>query len=261
MLLALRGEVEVKLNRYDEAQRDADAATQAGLVAEGRCTSGYIAERRGQWGKAREDYRAAFAADPEAPRVRLALARVLAGPAAGDAELARALKLAEQCVAAGQPEGHLVKARVLYRQKKPGQAVEAALLGLKGLAPAEFSDDWLSVYRSVPLAAPRIDVPLKPDPTRAEKLFLYGLKEYYSRSFQEAEDDLLNAVRNNNQDARYYYFLGLARLQQGKIEAAQDDFRQASALERQGLPDSQTLNACFERIQGAERQLINRYRP
>jgi tetratricopeptide (TPR) repeat protein len=119
----------------------------------------------------------------------------------------------------------------------------------------------LTVYRSVPLAAPRIDTPAAPDPKLAEKLFSYGLKAYYGKSFGDAEDELMNAVRNNNQDARYYYFLGLARLQQGKIEAAQDDFRQAAALERQGLPDSQTLNGYFERIQGPERQLINRYRP
>ena len=104
-------------------------------------------------------------------------------------------------------------------------------------------------------------MPAAPDPELAEKLFSYGLKAYFRRSFADAEDELLNAVRNNNQDARYRYFLGLARLQQGKIEAAQDDFRQAAALERQGLPDSRAINACFERIQGAERQLIDRFRP
>jgi uncharacterized protein (DUF3084 family) len=260
-LLALRGEVEVKLNRFDEAQRDADAAAEAGLVADGRYTSGYIAERRGHWAKAREDYKAAFAAEGDnAPRVRLALARVLAGPEATAEDLVTAARLADECVAAGQAEGYLVKARVLYRRRKPAEAVEAALQGLKGLAPAEYGDDWLTVYRSVPAKVVAPEAPFSPDPDRAERIFSDGLKAYFARDYADAEDQLIEAMKNNNQDARYVYFLGLARLQQGRIDAAQEDFRRAAALERQGLPDMRTINAAFERVQGPERQMINRFR-
>src|SRR5262249_24748248 len=153
------------LNRFDEAQRDADAAAEAGLVAEGRYTSGYTAERRGHWAKAREDYKAAFTAEGDnAPRVRLALARVLAGPEATADDLGKARNVAEECLAAGQAEGYLVKARVMYRLKSPADAVEAALQGLKGLAPVEYGDDWLTVYRSVPAKVVAPEPPFSPDP-------------------------------------------------------------------------------------------------
>ena len=43
------------------------------------------------------------------------------------------------------------------------------------------------------------------------------------------------AVENDNGDARYYYFLGLARLAQGKRDAY-EDFDQGARLEELGRP-------------------------
>ena len=100
----------------------------------------------------------------------------------------------------------------------------------------------------------------KPDLELGERAFAAGLRFYFGRQYEQAESQLLTALRNSQKDARVLYFLGLARLPQGKIDAAQDDFRQAAALEKQGLVDTAALNTMFERIQGPERQFINRFR-
>jgi len=105
-----------------------------------------------------------------------------------------------------------------------------------------------------------VEVASKPDPVRAEKLFSQGLQLYYARQYAEAEEQFEMASRLNDQDARILYFLGLTHLPLAKTESAHDEFRRAADLERRSLPDSATINALFERIQGPERQLINRYR-
>jgi hypothetical protein len=110
-------------------------------------------------------------------------------------------------------------------------------------------------------SAPPVEVVANPDPVRAERFFSQGLQLYYSRQYVAAEEQFEIAARTNDQDARILYFLGLTHLPLGKIDAAHDEFRRAADLERRGLPGTTTINSLFERIQGSERQLINRYRP
>jgi hypothetical protein len=260
-MLAFRGEAFVRCNKLDEAQNDAAAAVDGGALADGCLTRGHVAEKRGQWATARRDYQASLDATSnpqDQKRIRLALARVLAGPDARSSDLEQAAKLAEEAIAAGQPEGHLVKARVFYRMRKAPEAVEQALLALKGIAPREYDEDWLALVHNSKVAS--AEVASKPDPERAEKFFTQGLQLYYSRQYAAAEEQLEIAARINDQDARILYFLGLSRLPLGKIDSAHEEFRRAAALERQGLPDAATISTLFERIQGPERQLINRYR-
>jgi len=110
-------------------------------------------------------------------------------------------------------------------------------------------------------SAPPVELVVNPDPVRAERFFSQGLQLYYSRQYVAAEEQFEIAARTNDQDARILYFLGLTHLPLGKIDAAHDEFRRAADLERRGLPGTTTINSLFERIQGSERQLINRYRP
>ena len=67
------------------------------------------------------------------------------------------------------------------------------------------------------------------------------------------------AMRYFPSDARYLWFLGLARYQQGK-SSYHEDFRQAAALEQQGNPNRAEVNAALERIQGPLRAVLARYR-
>ena len=65
-----------------------------------------------------------------------------------------------------------------------------------------------------------------PDPVQGEKHYAAGLRNYFSGQFAAAERELLEAYRNNDQDARYLYFLGLSRLpQEGKRPAAINNFQ------------------------------------
>jgi len=100
----------------------------------------------------------------------------------------------------------------------------------------------------------------KPDPELAERAFSAGIRLYFAHQYEQAEVELQTALKNNQQDARILYFLGLSRLPLGKVDAAQQDFRTAAALEKLGLPDAATVNLMFERIQGPERQFLNRFR-
>ena len=267
-LVAMRGEVLVKLDRLDDAARDAAAAVDGGATAAGYYTAGRVAEKRGQLESAKDSYRKAYSAGPQGAEmkpIRMALARVLARPDADAADLGQADRLADEAIQAGQAEGHLVKARVLYQQKKHTEALQQALQGLSVIAPAEFGDGWDVLVKNHPALSGKtlpgvVATSDKPDPALAERCFANGLRHYYASSYAEAEAEFLTALKHHDQDARFLYFLGLARLPLGKIEAARDDFQQAAALERQGLPDSRTISMYFERIQGTERQMINKFR-
>jgi hypothetical protein len=98
-----------------------------------------------------------------------------------------------------------------------------------------------------------------PDPLIAEKHYSAGLNFYTARRYADAEKELLAAIENDNGDARYYYFLGLARLAQGKRDAA-EDFDAGARLEREGRPDRAAVSTALERVQGAARRRLNAVR-
>ncbi len=60
------------------------------------------------------------------------------------------------------------------------------------------------------------------------------------------------------QDARIYYFRGLAQRRLGRTEAAEADFRRAANLEAR--TGRQNVGRALERIQGGDRLVIERYR-
>ena len=100
-------------------------------------------------------------------------------------------------------------------------------------------------------------------PLLAERYFGQGLDAFWQRRYAEAEKAFKQAVANFDQDARYQYFLGLARYQQGgkaKREAARYDFGQGARLEAASRPNRVEVNASLERLQGELRQVLDRYR-
>ncbi|MBI1915030.1 MAG: hypothetical protein HYS12_09885, partial [Planctomycetes bacterium] len=94
-----------------------------------------------------------------------------------------------------------------------------------------------------------------PQPFQAERHYLAGLGRYHSRDFANAEKEFALAISNFDQDARYHYFLGLTRLQQGKRGSA-EDFDEAARLEADGRPARDAVDTALERIQGELRRLI-----
>lgn len=96
-------------------------------------------------------------------------------------------------------------------------------------------------------------------PEAAERHFATGLRLLYSGQPAAAEKELLAAVQADGQDARYFYFLGLARMNQGKRDAY-DDFARGAKLEQQGLPPTDSVNIALERVQGSARRAVDNAR-
>jgi tetratricopeptide (TPR) repeat protein len=133
--------------------------------------------------------------------------------------------------------------------------------GLRYLVRPEYADGLAVLIYNHP--AFNLPDPLRqPDPLKAEKYFGAGLRYYFAGQYAAAEREFLEAYRNQGQDARILYYLGLSRLpQQGKRSAALEVFRMASVLEQQNKPSPAAVNASLERIQGTLRQTLNAYRP
>jgi Flp pilus assembly protein TadD len=99
-----------------------------------------------------------------------------------------------------------------------------------------------------------------PDPLRAEGFYARGLRLYFQGHYEAAEQEFLQAVRFSDQDARYLYFLGLSRLNLGKLDLAREDFRAGARLEVLEKPARGAVSLSLERVQGPHRLLLNAYR-
>ena len=99
-------------------------------------------------------------------------------------------------------------------------------------------------------------------PLLAEKHYGVGLHLFYEKKHADAEAQFRQAIAYFDKDARYYYFLGLAQLEQKtrtKRDAAYYAWEQASRLEANGRPRSDEVNRAVERVQGARR--VSRFVP
>jgi hypothetical protein len=94
------------------------------------------------------------------------------------------------------------------------------------------------------------------NPLEADRHYAAGLNLYFERRYDAAEREFQAALDNDNRDARYFYFLGLARLAQGKSDAY-GDFDQGARLEKQGLPSRPAVSTSLERVQGPVRQTLD----
>jgi hypothetical protein len=99
-----------------------------------------------------------------------------------------------------------------------------------------------------------------PNPLQAEWHFAAGISSYWSGAYGRAEEQFQAAIRNDNQDARYHYYLGLARWSQGNRDAARNAFERGAELERQNRPAREAINALLERVQGSLRQEVDQFR-
>jgi tetratricopeptide (TPR) repeat protein len=178
-----------------------------------------------------------------------------------------ALKLAEAAIKAGNYEGYLIKAQALARKGQWTQALEEYVKGMDLLSrsgqnrikPA-YAAELRFLIQNHP-AFKRPDSLNPPDPLLGEKHFALGMRWYNAHVFAEAEKEFFEAVRYNDQDARYWYYLGLVRLDQGKRTEADDSFRAGALLERQNKPSPAAVSFSLERVQGPIRQTLNSYRP
>jgi hypothetical protein len=178
-----------------------------------------------------------------------------AGPNVREAE-----KLADEILAAGNKVPFDVRAQALAVKGLYTRALATYMNGLReqGLLAPRYANALLDLIGNHP-ALRRPEALAVADPAVGERDYAAGLNFFASRRYRDAEREFLAAVQNDNSDARYFYFLGLSRLAQGKREAY-EDFDEAARLERLGRPDRAAVSAALERIQGPMRRVLNQVR-
>jgi tetratricopeptide (TPR) repeat protein len=179
----------------------------------------------------------------------------LTGPKVREAE-----KLADEILAAGKKVPFDVRAQALAVKGLYTRALFTYTDGL--LAEGYLAPRYANGLRDLVAGHPQLKRPESlavPDPSASERHYAAGLNFFASRRWRDAEKEFLSAVENDNSDARYYYYLGLSRLAQGKRDAY-EDFDQAARLERLGRPDRATVSSALERVQGPMRRVLNNVR-
>jgi hypothetical protein len=94
---------------------------------------------------------------------------------------------------------------------------------------------------------------------RAARLFADGAAAYLSRRYAAAERALEEATRLNPDDARYWYFLGMAQFDQGK--PAETAFKRGAELEVRGQPYARIVSNSLEHVYGPAKQAVQTRRP
>lgn len=175
--------------------------------------------------------------------------------------LEEAQKLADEVLASkDDPTSFLYKSQALALKGLWTRALTQYVEGLRPNLKRDQADTLLELVRNHP-ALRRPDSLTVANPLAAEQHFAAGLRSYNARAYAEAEKEFLAAVENDNQDARFFYFLGLARLPLNKRDEAFEDFEQGSKLEQQSRPSRPAVSAALERVQGPARLTVNRFRP
>jgi hypothetical protein len=169
-------------------------------------------------------------------------------------------RLADEVLKA--PEGSVpfnARAQALAIKGRWTPALQLYAGGIRPFLPPEYRDGLMYLILNHPRLS-RPDSLRLANPFEAEKHFAAGVNLYFDGDFVYAEKELLLAVENDGQDARYYYFLGLARLAQNKRRDAYLDFAEGATLEQMNRPAPAAVSETLERIQGPTRLLLNEVR-
>ncbi len=241
------------------ALKDADESRKIG-GAEAFYLNGRIEEQLGRADEALQDYRQALkshsALDADGARYRAAVARMLILPRTGapakvgkiggapgldvlaalmvvavqpgefsgqiDPAAQEAVKLADEILSAKESDVPFEARAQAYAVKGLWTAaLRTYVEGLRSsLSPDHFAG-LLAIINGHPTLR-RPNLMTVADPVEAEKHYAAGLRWYNDREFAQAEKEFFTAVEEDGQDARYYYYLGLAQLMQGDRDAFED---------------------------------------
>ncbi len=203
------------------------------------------------------------------PRVReqgYALLAQAAGRAGAKLTSATCLDLAKDLLNRDDPKvkgtGYLLRGEALVKQGRRTEGLKEYSRGMALLYPGMESKEIGKMVEEHP-AFQHPDASNRPNPVLAEKHFGEGLHLYWSGRYPEAEVQFKQAIDYFSQDARYYYYLGLAQLAQRttlKRDQAYYSFEKGAQLEAMGRPGIAEINFSLERVQGNLRQLLNSFR-
>ena len=160
-------------------------------------------------------------------------------PAASDEE---AMKLADEILKAKPGTVPFdVRAQAFAIKGLYTEALKTYAEGLRPHLRPEYADGLMLMIESNP-ALRRPESMKIANPLNAERHYGAGLRWYYERNYSNAEQEFLEAIRNDNLDARYFYFLGLSRLAQNNRDAY-EDFAAGAKLELKERPSRAAVSA------------------
>jgi hypothetical protein len=87
-----------------------------------------------------------------------------------------------------------------------------------------------------------------------------GVHNFYDRDFFQAMDNLSVAIDGGSRDPRTYYYRGLAKLRAGDTYGAHEDMQMGAQLESADVDGFYPVARSLERVQGADRARLERYR-
>jgi tetratricopeptide (TPR) repeat protein len=158
------------------------------------------------------------------------------------------------------PDTFMLKAQALALRGLWTPALKAYAAGLRPHVRRDYADGLAELIERHPaLRRPAGMEP--PNPLLAEINYAAGLRNYFARHYDDAEASFVKAIEYDNQDARYFYFLGLSRLGLGRTNDAEADFQEGAQLEVLNRPGREAVSTALERVQGPARQAVNRARP
>ncbi|MGL4420818.1 MAG: hypothetical protein ACRCZF_09160 [Gemmataceae bacterium] len=96
---------------------------------------------------------------------------------------------------------------------------------------------------------------------RAKREYGNGVDAYFAGRFGEAEIALTQSVKDDAADARAWYFLGLAKAQQGRSSEAEKDYRTGASWEARMKPTRRVIGDALVRVQGPIRDALEVFRP
>lgn len=92
------------------------------------------------------------------------------------------------------------------------------------------------------------------------QLYGTGVHAYFGQDYRNAYTALSSAIDSGSKDPRAFYFRGLALLRLGRSEDAKLDFQKAADMEAADVNTFYNVARAIERIQGADRLLVEQYR-
>lgn len=144
---------------------------------------------------------------------------------------------------------------------KLDEAVEKATAAEKALATKvkELQADFANQLAAARAGAVKL-TPVEMESTeKATRSYADGLAAYYAGRYADAEKQFAAATAGHPADARYWYYLGLARTQ-AKAEGADDAFRKGAEMEARNKPAVKLIDAAMERLSFADKQRVNKFR-
>jgi Tetratricopeptide repeat len=182
------------------------------------------------------------------------------------ARIDESIELAKKLLESADPQikgqGYMILGLALSKKGKRTDGLKEYVKGLELMYPTAAEPKQLAKLLDEHPAFQQPDAQ-SASPSLADQFYSKGLQQYWARNYPEAETQFRKAILYYNQDARYFYFLGMSlSAQKGtlKRDAATFAFEQAARLEAANRPSLTEVNASLERVQGPVRALVDSFR-